>query len=199
MNRRRPLWDNHRGNRRRPGRPERVYDAVADFRGMARWSPEFTGACTRGRALSEGTRFVGFNRRGPLPWFTFGRVTKADPSREFALRVTAFDIPTAVWGYRMQPNAAGGTRGTEHWEYLGRANLASRFVELLGPVFSAIPAAARPERNRSGMRVTLARLARHLEERERAVAAELDQVATRLLWKVSPAAVGRVRAPVHMV
>ena len=46
---------------------EGVYQAIADFRGMARWSPEFIRAWTRGRALTEGARFVGFNRRGLVP------------------------------------------------------------------------------------------------------------------------------------
>lgn len=142
--------------------PELTYRAIADFGRMAEWSPEFAGAWTRGRALAEGTWFVGFNRRGPLLWFTTGRITVADPGREFAFRVTAFGVPTAVWGYRIEP-AQDGAEVTEYWEYLGRGSRASRFIELLGLVFSATPPSARPERNRQGMRATLARLKTHLE------------------------------------
>lgn len=141
---------------------ERAYRAIADFGRMAEWSPEFIGAWTGRRGLVVGSRFVGFNRRGPLLWFTTGRITVADPGREFAFRVSAFGVPTAVWGYRILPTP-GGAEVTEYWEYLGRGSLASRFIELLGLVFSATPPSARRARNRDGMRATLARLKRYLE------------------------------------
>lgn len=142
--------------------PERAYRAIADFGRMADWSPEFVGAWTGRRGPVAGARFVGFNRRGPLLWFTTGRITVADPGREFRFRVTAFGVPTAVWGYRIEP-APGGAEVTEYWEYLGRGSRASRFIELLGLVFSATPPSARPERNRQGMRATLARLKEYVE------------------------------------
>ena len=103
-------------------------------------------------------RFVGFNRRGPFVWFTTCRTAVATPGVEFAFDVTTFGLPVARWGYRFAA-ADGGTEVTEYWQ-----DRRSRGAYVLGRVFTGRSAASRPEVNRDGMRATLARLKRELEQ-----------------------------------
>ena len=63
--------------------PERVYAAVADPRAMTAWSPELFAVWMRGAPAAEGTRFTGFNRRGPFVWFTGCEVTSVVPQQAF--------------------------------------------------------------------------------------------------------------------
>jgi len=133
-----------------------VYAAVSELRNMGRWSPECFAVWCRGQVVREGTRFVGFNRKGLLFWFTTCRVTRAERPCEFAFQVTTFGLPVALWGYRFEPEGAA-TRVTEYWEDL-RTGPGSRAAELLGRVFTGTPPAARAEINRAGMRTTLGRL-----------------------------------------
>jgi len=138
--------------------PTAVYRLVSDVRRMARFSPECF-ACWVWRRDGGGgpARFVGFNRRGPFVWFTTCRVVTAVPDEEFAFDVTTFGMPVARWGYRLAP-APGGTEITEYWR-----DRRTRGAGLLGRIFTGRSANDRPEINRAGMRVTLARLKRELE------------------------------------
>jgi uncharacterized protein YndB with AHSA1/START domain len=137
---------------------EKVYTAVADVRRMARWSPECFAVWVTRRDGGQPVRFVGWNRRGPYLWFTTCRVVAATPGSEFAFEVTTFGQPVARWGYRFT-EADGGTEVSEYWQ--DRRNGVSR---VLGRVFTGKVAGAREVANREGMRETLSRLKRELEE-----------------------------------
>jgi hypothetical protein len=137
--------------------PAAVYTAVSDVRGMARWSPECFATWVWSRRGEQAARFVGFNRRGPLLWFTTCRVVVAEPGEEFAFDVTTFGMPVSRWTYRLAP-VPEGTELTEHW--LDRR---TRGAQILGRIFTGRVAANRPEANREGMRTTLKRLKEELE------------------------------------
>ncbi len=91
--------------------PEAVYDLVSDITQVGRWSPETYRADWRGgsHGPAVGARFRGWNKRGPLRWFTDCEVETADPGWAFAFRVRG---TSARWGYRLEPSD-GGTRLTE--------------------------------------------------------------------------------------
>lgn len=143
--------------------PADVHRMVADLRNMGRWSPE----CRRGwlarPPARSGSRFVGFNRRGPFVWFTTGRVTSARAPEgprgggEFTFDVGVFGLPLARWGYHFEPEGAG-TRVTETWQDL-RSGRGARLADALGVVFAGTGPQRRVAVNRAGMRTTLARLA----------------------------------------
>ncbi|MFE2107540.1 SRPBCC family protein [Kitasatospora sp. NPDC059463] len=141
--------------------PAVVYRAVSEVRRMGEWSPECRAVWARRGPLRAGDRFVGFNRRGPFVWFTTCRVTTAEPGREFAFRVDALGLPVARWGYRFEPDGDGGTTLTEYWQDL-RTGRGAPFAELLGKVFTGVPAQRRAAANRAGMRATLARIRQSL-------------------------------------
>jgi hypothetical protein len=135
-----------------------VYRAVSDVRRMAHWSPECFAVWVWSRREGQARRFVGFNRRGPWVWFTTCTVVTSKPGEEFGFDVTTFGMPVARWSYELAP-AGHGTDVTERW--LDRR---SRGAHILGRVFTGRVASDRPAANRAGMRTTLARLKRELEE-----------------------------------
>ena len=137
--------------------PAGAYQAISDLRRMARWSPECFAMLVWSRRNGVPARFVGFNRRGPLVWFTTCQVVAAQAGEEFAFDVTTFGMPVARWSYRLEP-VAGGTEITESWR-----DQRGRGAHLLGRVFTGKVANNRAEANREGMRTTLARLKRELE------------------------------------
>jgi hypothetical protein len=138
--------------------PDAVYKAVSDVRRMARWSPECFATWVWSRRDGVPARFVGFNRRGPFVWFTTCRTISAVPGEEFVFDVTTFGMPVARWGYRLAA-APDGTEVTEYWQ-----DRRSRGAWILGRVFTGSAAGKRPEVNRDGMRTTLNRLKRELEQ-----------------------------------
>ncbi|MFG2818996.1 SRPBCC family protein [Kitasatospora sp. NPDC048365] len=142
--------------------PDAAYGVVAEVRRTGEWSPECRAVWARRGALVAGERFVGWNRKGLLLWFTTCRVTVAEPGREFAFRVDALGLPIALWGYRFEPAADGGTVLTEYWQDL-RTGRSRRPAELLGLVFSGTRAEDRAGVNRAGMRTTLERMKAALE------------------------------------
>jgi hypothetical protein len=135
----------------------RAYQAVADVRRMARWSPECFAVWVYRRRDGSPTRFVGFNRRYAYVWFTTCRVLIADPGREFTFDVSTFGQPVARWGYRFA-EVDGRTEVTEFW--VDRRN---KGAFTLGRIFTGRSARARPEINRAGMVRTLRRLKHELE------------------------------------
>ena len=82
----------------------------------------------------------------------------AKPGEEFAFDVTTFGMPVSRWSYRFAP-VAGGTEVTEAW-----LDQRGRGANVLGRVFTGKVARERPQANREGMRTTLTRLKRELEE-----------------------------------
>jgi uncharacterized protein YndB with AHSA1/START domain len=136
--------------------PAEVYAAVSDVRRMARWSSECFATWVWSRRAGK-PAFVGFNRRGPLLWFTTCRVVVAEPGEEFAFDVTTFGMPVSRWSYRLTP-APEGTELTEHW-----VDRRSRGAHIMGRIFTGRVAGNRTEANREGIRTTLARLKRELD------------------------------------
>jgi len=137
--------------------PAEVYDAVSDVGRMGRWSPECFATWVWSKRDGKPHGFVGFNRRGPLLWFTTCRVVVDRPGEEFAFDVTTFGMPVSRWTYRFAA-VPEGTELTEEW--LDRRG---RGAHILGRVFTGRVASNRPEANREGIRTTLARLKRELE------------------------------------
>lgn len=133
-----------------------VFAAVADVRRMARWSPECFAVWVWRRRDGLPRRFLGWNRRGPFVWFTTCDVVVASPGVEFAFDVSTFGQPVARWGYRFA-EGEGGTQVTEYWQ--DRRN---GVAATLGRIFTGA-STDRPEINRQGMRETLTRLKRELE------------------------------------
>jgi polyketide cyclase/dehydrase/lipid transport protein len=138
---------------------ERAYAAVTDVRRMAKWSPECFGVWVTRRRDGQPTRFVGFNRRKGFVWFTTCKVLIADPDREFTFDVFTFGMPVARWGYRFTGVDGGATEITEYW-----VDRRTRGSYAMGRVFTGAGTKVRPEINRAGMRVTLERLKRELEQ-----------------------------------
>lgn len=143
--------------------PAEVHRLVSDLRNMGRWSPECRKVWVPRPPGRVGSRFVGFNRRGPFIWFTVGRIAALrapqDPAGtgEFAFDIGIFGLPLARWGYRFEPED-DGTRVTETWQDL-RGGRGARLADLLGAVFAGTTPERRVEVNRAGMRATLRRLA----------------------------------------
>jgi hypothetical protein len=133
-----------------------VYDLVSDLPRMGEWSPENQGAIWRGSAKGPalGATFIGHNKAGLLRWPTQGRVTTADPGREFAFEIYFGPIPVAVWAYEFSP-ADDGVTVTETWT--------DRRPSWLRPMMDAAFRAPRTELNARGIRKTLANLKRAAE------------------------------------
>jgi uncharacterized protein YndB with AHSA1/START domain len=139
--------------------PQRVYEAVADVRRMAKWSPECFAVWVYRRRGGAPARFVGFNRRTPFVWFTTCVVRVAEPGREFAFDVTTFGMPVSRWAYRFAPTPDGGTEVTELWR-----DRRVTGATVLGLLFTGVRTTRRrPEVNREGMWTTLRRLKAELE------------------------------------
>ncbi len=137
--------------------PEAVYRLVAHLPDMGRWSPECRRVWVARTPVRTGTRFVGFNRRGPFVWCTTGRVSAARVGEEFTFDVGVFGLPIARWSYQFAAEGSG-TRVTETWEDL-RTGPGARLAGLLGTVFAGTTPDRRVDVNRRGMRTTLARIA----------------------------------------
>jgi hypothetical protein len=98
--------------------PEAVYALVSDITRMGEWSPECR-SCSWVRGADgpvEGARFRARNkgRRGPS-WFTWPKVTVAQPGREFAFNRSGPGIGSYTWRYTLEPTTTG-TRLTESYD-----------------------------------------------------------------------------------
>lgn len=133
--------------------PERVYDLVADLPGMGRWSPEATGGSWLGGATQAavGATFRGWNRRGPLRYYTTCRITAAERGRVLEWVNDAVGLPVARWRYDFRPNGTGGTTVTESTE-----DRRGWLMRALSPAVMGIR--DRRGHNLRGMQVTLERL-----------------------------------------
>ena len=128
--------------------PEEVYDLVADIGRMPEWSPETYRAHWLGgaTAAAPGAKFRGWNKMGPLRWFTDPVIDVADRGRELAFTTTFFGRGRlTTWRYTMAPAEGGGTTLTESWE------------ENVGLLDRLLPG-RRKEGLQRGMEETLARI-----------------------------------------
>ncbi|MEU8542555.1 SRPBCC family protein [Streptomyces sp. NPDC048717] len=105
--------------------PGELYGLVAEVRNMGRWSPECRGVWAPGAALRAGSRFIGFNRRGPFVWFTTCRVVEAVPGEAFVFDAGVFGLPIARWGYRFEAYGAEGADKTDGTGEAGAADVSS--------------------------------------------------------------------------
>lgn len=131
-----------------------VYSLVSDVARIGSYSPEAIGAARAGRSLVAGDRFVGFNRRGPVIWWTYCTVLRAEPGVAFEFDVDFGPVPVSRWSYDFEALDGGATKLTETWidRRGGRTGLP---VRLLG---QAVIPGDRAEHNRGTMQVTLRRL-----------------------------------------
>lgn len=128
--------------------PEEVYDLVSDISRMGEWSPETYKAHWLGNAdhAQTGARFRGWNRMGPVRWFTDPIVECAERGKEFCFTTTLFGRGRmTTWTFRMHPAAGGGTDLEESWEEVGG---------LLGRLLPA----PRKDQLQRGMEATLQRI-----------------------------------------
>ena len=133
---------------------EEVYDLVADLPSMGRWSPECTSAAWLGGATGAtvGARFRGWNRRGPIRWFTDCTVVEADRGRALAFEVRGLGLKVARWAYRFAPDESGrACTVTEEWT----DQRSAPYRRITGVVINVRD---RPTHNRAGMEQTLAQL-----------------------------------------
>lgn len=93
----------------------KVWDLIADFSNMGKWSPELRRIIWLGGASApvEGAKFVGINRHGPVPWATMSKITQCDVGKQLEWEVST---SSTRWGYRFADNASGGTTVTEYRE-----------------------------------------------------------------------------------
>lgn len=104
---------------------------VTDITSMGRWSPSNTGGkwILGARGPAEGARFLGFNKRGPARWVTTCKVIECEPNRRFAFQVAQNKMQ---WGWRLQPDADGGTLLTQWRHRAGQpAAVVNLFARLL--------------------------------------------------------------------
>jgi uncharacterized protein YndB with AHSA1/START domain len=97
--------------------PEAVYDLVADIERMPEWSPETYKAGWLGGATSAtaGARFRGWNKAGPLRWFTDPVIDVAERGKELTFTTTFFGKGRlTTWSFTMQPSGED-TELTESW------------------------------------------------------------------------------------
>ena len=98
--------------------PEAVYDLVADISRMGEWSPEtYKATWLRGaKEASPGARFRGWNKAGPIRWFTDPVIDVADRGKELTFTTTFFGKGRlTTWSFTMRPADGGGTELTESW------------------------------------------------------------------------------------
>ena len=130
----------------------KVWDLVADFANMGRWSPELRRIIwLRGAdGPAVGARFLGVNRHGPMVWATLSKVSKCDVQNAIEWEVSTSAMR---WGYRFQDLPGGGTRVTEYREPYKKMNpLISGFTK------TGIIGRQREDLLVAGMRTTLERV-----------------------------------------
>jgi len=137
---------------------ERLYDMVSDLSRMGEWSPENQGGKWVGGATgaARGARFKARNRNGRRRWSTNVKIVTADPPKEVAWESSAFGMKVALWRYRLEPNAKGGTTVTESTE-----DRRGAFMNTVAPLATGVR--DRPGANRQNMRATLEQLKKAAE------------------------------------
>lgn len=86
--------------------PAAVWDVVSHPERLPEWSPECTGIRWYGspEGAEVGARFLGFNRKGWLRWFSRNRVTVVEPERAFGW--LTIENQTR-WTYGIAPDGDG--------------------------------------------------------------------------------------------
>jgi uncharacterized protein YndB with AHSA1/START domain len=139
--------------------PERLYDMVSDLSRMGEWSPENQGGKWIGGATgaTEGARFKARNSTGKRSWSSVARIVTANPPKEVAWESSALGLKIALWRYRFEPNAAGGTRVTESTE-----DRRGALMHVIGRAATGV--ADRATENKKNMQATLEQLKKAAEQ-----------------------------------
>jgi len=140
-----------------PGRPEQVFDRVADLSRMPELSPECVNVeWVKGDGSGIGDQFKGWNRIGPAGWWTNGWIIERARPRRLVVETSTIygerDEPTNRWTYEFQEDP-GGTRVVERLDTL-RLPI---HLRALGPFLLV-----RWLQLKFGMNRTLSRLSREL-------------------------------------
>ena len=143
------------------GTPDAVWEAVADPRRIASWSPEASGVSDADATpgpMPVGTSFSGSNRHGLFRWTTRCVVVESTPGESFAFDVSYVGLDVSRWRYAVSA-VDGGTLVEEQW-WDTRGGL----MKLIGLVGTGV--ADRPTHNERTMRETLDALATDLGRTE---------------------------------
>lgn len=99
--------------------PGTVYEILSDMQRTGEWSPEcYRCEWTAGDGPRVGAEFKGYNRIGLMRWSAKGRVTAAEPAREFAFETLYRGRrPETRWRYVLD-GRNGGTDVTESYEFV---------------------------------------------------------------------------------
>jgi uncharacterized protein YndB with AHSA1/START domain len=93
--------------------PARVWALVSDVARMPEWSPQVDSVRVDADAPALGVRFTNQNSQGAAKWTTHAEIVRFEPEREVAFRI---EENWAVWSFRLEPTASGGTRLTQRRE-----------------------------------------------------------------------------------
>ena len=141
--------------------PDLVWEAVADPRRIASWSPEAVGVSGAGSTtgpMPVGTTFSGSNRHGVFRWTTRCVVVESTPGESFAFDVTYFGLDVSRWRYTVAAVDDGARIEEQWWDTRGG------LMKLIGLVGTGV--ADRHTHNESTMRETLDALATDLGRTE---------------------------------
>lgn len=106
--------------------PDRVWAAVSDLSAMGRRSPQCRKMLVLGKgAPGVGTTTVNLNRRGPLFWPTWSKVTAWEPGRTLEFRIP---LNGSRWRYDLADNGDGTTTLTESRIVTGDTSALSRVL-----------------------------------------------------------------------
>jgi uncharacterized protein YndB with AHSA1/START domain len=139
--------------------PEAVWDAVADPRRIAAWSPEaraVTEADGGPGPMAVATTFSGSNKHGILRWTTRCVVVESTPGEAFAFDVSYLGMSVARWRYVLTAVEGATYVEEQWWDTRGTP------MKVLGAVGTGV--ADRRTHNERTMRATLDALAADLEE-----------------------------------
>ncbi|HIW92008.1 MAG TPA: SRPBCC family protein [Candidatus Corynebacterium avicola] len=103
--------------------PTAVWKAVSDLTTMGERSPQCKKMLILGGDPSEGTTTVNLNRRGPLFWPTWSKITEWTPNELLEWRIP---INGSVWRYELNDNGDGTTTLTESRIVKGNTSALSR-------------------------------------------------------------------------
>lgn len=105
--------------------PEKVWSIVSDLARMGEWSPQCRKVIVRGGRTRLGAKTINVNKRGLLVWPTTATVTRFEPDRQIAYRITE---NRTEWGFEITPTDRGVTLTERRVAKNGKTTAASAFL-----------------------------------------------------------------------